>query len=129
MMQRMGMKVDEVSGVTQVVIRTPTRNIVIDGPSVASIMMQGQKMFQVVGGKISEQPAVSATPQPQSSPTTGVVTAQTSTAPSVMEIPQEDVNLVASQTGRSREDAQRALEASGGDLAKAILMLQSEKAQ
>lgn len=129
MMQRMGMKVDEISSVTQVVIRTPTRNIVIDGPSVASIMMQGQKMFQVVGGKISEQPAVSATPQPLSLPTTGVGTAQTATAPSVMAIPQEDVDLVASQTGRSKEDAKRALQTSGGDLAKAILMLQSEKAQ
>jgi nascent polypeptide-associated complex subunit alpha len=123
MMQRMGMKVDEIPGVTQVLIRSSTRSIVIDGPSVSSVVMQGQRMFQIIGGKITEQPA-------------GVVGAQVSvpaptaqaTAPQApAAIPQADIDLVASQTGRSQEEARKALESSDGDLAKAILLLQSQK--
>ena len=38
---------------------------------------------------------------------------------------EEDVQLVADQTGRSLEKAKEALEECGGDLAKAILLLQS----
>ncbi|MEJ2272839.1 MAG: NagC family transcriptional regulator, partial [Candidatus Bathyarchaeota archaeon] len=40
-------------------------------------------------------------------------------------IAEEDVQLVADQTGKSLEDARRALESSDGDLAKAILLLQT----
>jgi len=40
-------------------------------------------------------------------------------------MPEEDVRLVADQTGKSLEEARKALEESGGDLAKAILLLQS----
>jgi nascent polypeptide-associated complex subunit alpha len=85
--------------------------------------MQGQRMFQIIGGKITEQPA-------------GVVGAQVSvpaptaqaTAPQApAAIPQADIDLVASQTGRSQEEARKALESSDGDLAKAILLLQSQK--
>jgi nascent polypeptide-associated complex subunit alpha len=42
-----------------------------------------------------------------------------------MEIPEEDVRLVADQTGKSMEEAKKALEETGGDLAKAILLIQS----
>jgi nascent polypeptide-associated complex subunit alpha len=40
-------------------------------------------------------------------------------------IPEEDARLVADQTGKSLEEAKKALEECGGDLAKAILLLQS----
>jgi len=50
-------------------------------------------------------------------------TLETETA--AVTIPEEDVQLVADQTGKSLEDAQRALESSDGDLAKAILLLQT----
>ena len=38
---------------------------------------------------------------------------------------EEDVQLVADQTGKSLEKAKEALQECGGDLAKAILLLQS----
>ena len=41
-------------------------------------------------------------------------------------IPEEDVQLVANQTGKSLEEARKALEETEGDLAKAILLLQSQ---
>ena len=109
MMQRMGMNMDSVADVQQVIIRTSGKDIVIDEPEVAILEVQGQKMYQVIGGQVSEQ----APSQRQ-----GAVAA----APTFSE---EDVQLVADQTGRSLEKAKEALEECGGDLAKAILLLQS----
>ena len=60
MMQRMGMNMDSVPDVQQVIIRTATKDIVIDEPEVAILGVQGQKMYQVIGGQVSEQ-----APQPE----------------------------------------------------------------
>ncbi len=106
MMQRMGMNMEGVEDVTEVIIRTPTKEIVVEAPEVAIVNVQGQKIFQVAGGNVSER-----APQREAS-----------AAPKVSE---EDVQLVAGQTGKSAEQARAALEESGGDLAKAILLLQS----
>jgi nascent polypeptide-associated complex subunit alpha len=103
MMQRMGMNMDTVEGVTEVVIKTPMKEIIIEEPEVAILQVQGQKIYQVAGGKISEK-----TPEHK--------------VPAVSE---EDARLVADQTGKTLEEAKKALEESGGDLAKAILLLQS----
>lgn len=103
MMQRMGLNMDAVADVEQVVIRTASKEITIDEPEVAILEMQGQKIFQITGGTISEK-------QPERK------------APTV---PEEDVKLVADQTGKSLEEARNALEECEGDLAKAILLLQS----
>ena len=109
MMQRMGMNMDAVPDVQQVVIRTNDKDIVIDEPEVTILQVQGQKMYQIVGGQVSEQ-------APSQRQTTK--TAQ----PGFSE---EDVRLVADQTGKSFEKAKEALEECQGDLAKAILLLQS----
>lgn len=109
MMQRMGMNMDTVSDVQQVIIRTADKDIVIDEPEVAILQVQGQKMYQVIGGQVSEQSpsqrGASATAKPVFS--------------------EEDVQLVADQTGKSLEKAKEALQEADGDLAKAILLLQS----
>jgi nascent polypeptide-associated complex subunit alpha len=105
MMQRMGMNMEGVDEVEEVIIRTPTKEIVIEAPEVAIVNVQGQKIFQVAGGKVSER-----APERKAG------------APTVSE---EDVQLVAGQTGKSPEKAREALEECGGDLAKAILLLQS----
>ena len=106
MMQRMGMSMDQVGDVQEVIIRTASKEIVIKEPEVSTIEVQGQKMFQVAGGQISERaPERKAEAKPAAA--------------------EEDVRLVADQTGKSVEEARKALEESGGDLAKAILLLQS----
>jgi nascent polypeptide-associated complex subunit alpha len=102
-MQRMGMNMNEVADVEQVIIKTGNKEITIEEPGVAILEVQGQKIFQVTGGKISEK------------------TIERKTT-----VPEEDVRLVADQTGKSPEEARKALEESGGDLAKAILLLQSK---
>jgi len=110
MMERMGMNMDSVADVQQVIIRTADKDIVIDEPEVAILQVQGQKMYQVIGGQVSEQAP---------SKLQGAVAAPASA------FSEEDVQLVADQTGRSLEKAKEALEECGGDLAKAILLLQS----
>jgi nascent polypeptide-associated complex subunit alpha len=109
MMQRMGMNMDSVADVQQVIIRTATKDIVIDEPEVAILQVQGQKMYQVIGGQVSEQ-APSARAAAGAAPTKPAFTA-------------EDVQLVADQTGKSLEKAKEALMEADGDLAKAILLL------
>jgi nascent polypeptide-associated complex subunit alpha len=109
MMQRMGMNMDTVADVQQVIIRTSTKDIVIDEPEVAILQVQGQKMYQVIGGEVSEQ-------APSQRGTSAAATPAFS---------EEDVQLVADQTGKSLEKAKEALQECGGDLAKAILLLQS----
>jgi nascent polypeptide-associated complex subunit alpha len=110
MMQRMGMNMDTVSDVEEVIIKTTSKEITIEQPEVAILEMQGQKIFQVIGGQITEHApehkaaaAASATPK----------------------ISEEDVQLVADQTGKSLNEAREALKECEGDLAKAILLLQS----
>lgn len=102
-MQRMGMNMTPVEDVQQVIIKTSSKDIVVDDPEVAILEVQGQKIFQVVGGRVSEKVSERKAPT----------------------VPEEDARLVADQTGKSLEEARRALEESGGDLAKAILILQS----
>ena len=106
MMQKMGMKVDEVANVSQVIIKTDSKDILIVGPNVTLVTIQGQVMYQIAGGQVSE-----TSPQPIS--------------PVVKE---EDVLLVAQQTGKQPEEARRALLEAGGDLAKAIILLKGQSA-
>jgi nascent polypeptide-associated complex subunit alpha len=105
MMQRMGMNMDAVEDVQEVIIRTPSKEIVIEEPEVAIVNMQGQKIFQVAGGKVTER-----APERRAAGLT---------------VPEEDVSLVAAQTGKSVDAARKALVECEGDLAKAILLLQS----
>ena len=106
MMQKMGMKIDEIDGVTEVLIRTATREIIIKEPVVTSVVVQGQRMYQVTGGSAHERTPSAEAAQP--------------------EVPEEDVNLVVTQTGKTVDEAKAALKESGGDLAEAILRLKQK---
>jgi nascent polypeptide-associated complex subunit alpha len=107
MMQKMGMKVDEIPDVSEVVIRTGAKDIVIESPNVTVVTVQGQAMYQIAGGTVSE-----SKPQPS-----------TPIGPS-----DDDVRLVAEQTGKGMEASRKALVEAGGDLAKAILQLKGQTA-
>lgn len=104
MMKRMGLGMNEVPDVQQVIVQTSSKEIIIEKPEVALIEMQGQRIFQVTGGKVTEKKLERE----------GVT------------IPEEDIRLVADQTGKGMEEAKRALEEAEGDLAKAILLLQAQ---
>lgn len=106
MMKQMGMKMNELNDINTVILRGPKREIVIEGPSVTSIDMKGQKMYQIAGGKETERAPEGVEEEP-------------------LEIPEEDILLVAQQTGVDMEKARAALEQTEGDLAKAILSLKT----
>ncbi len=86
--------------VEEVVFRTKDKEIRLENPEVAVLEMQGQKIFQVTGGHMTE---TSLEKKPA--------------------IPDEDVQLVAQQAKVTLERAQTALEQTNGDLAQAILLL------
>lgn len=102
MMQKMGMQVQQLDDVTRVIMETPSKRIIIEGPEVATVTVQGQTIYQVGGGSIKEE-------------TVG----QSSSV--------DDAQLVASQAGVSQEEAAEALKKSGGDLAQAIVLLKQKK--
>jgi nascent polypeptide-associated complex subunit alpha len=101
-MQRMGMQVTQVEDVTRVVIESASKKIIIDEPEVAIVTVQGQKVYQVGGGRSREEG--------MSAPTS-----------------QDDAKLVAAQAGVSVEEAANALKQSNGDLAQAIILLKQKK--
>ncbi len=103
-MQRMGMSMGAMPDVEQVIFKTSTKDIIVENPEVAVMEMQGQKIFQVTGEKIVEKAVERA-----------------------VKIPEEDVQLVATQANVSPEQARAALEQTKGDLAQAILLLSQTK--
>jgi len=104
MMQRMGLSMGEMPDVQEVVFKTSTKEIIIENPEVAIMEMRGQKIFQVTGEKIIEKAIEKKAT-----------------------IPEEDIQLVATQAKVSIEEARAALEQTKGDLAQAILLLSQTK--
>lgn len=98
MMKRMGIQQQEIDA-TEVIIRTPEKEMVINNPQVSKVNMMGQQTFQVIG-EVEERP-VSSEP----------------------EINEEDVKTVVEQTGVSEEEAKEAIKRNDLDLAKAIMEL------
>ena len=97
-MKRMGIKQQDIDA-EQVIIRTSTKNIIINNPSVAKVNMMGQESFQI-SGEVSEE-SLSSEP----------------------DISEEDIRTVAEQTGKTEEEAEKAIKEAKGDLAAAILSL------
>ena len=98
MMKQMGIENKEIDA-TRVIIETKDSKIIIEEPQVTKITMQGQSSFQIAGEIKEEKELV---------------------------IPQEDIEMVASQANISDEKAKELLEKSEGDIAKAITLLDEE---
>ena len=113
MMKQMGMNMSELSDIKRVILQGDDKEIVIESPSVTSINVQGTKMYQVAGGRETERKITAS----------GAVEAAPEKEPLVL--PEEDILLVAQQANVSMEKAKAALENSEGDLAQAIIKLQT----
>jgi len=113
MMKQMGMNMNELGDIKRVILQGDNKEIVIEGPQVTSINVQGTKMYQVAGGRETERKIK--------------VTEDLETAPEKepLVLPEEDILLVAQQANVSMEKAKAALENSDGDLARAIIKLQT----
>jgi nascent polypeptide-associated complex subunit alpha len=96
MMKQLGINQQEIDA-EKVIIECKDKRIVIDNPSVAKIKFQGQENFQISGESREEE---------------------LDQGPS-----EDDVKTVMEKTGKSKEEAEKALKDSNGDLAEAILSL------
>ncbi len=106
MLKSMGIDIDELENVSEVVIRMPDKEIVILNPSVAIMDSHGVRSYQISGD-----------------------TTERSLSPELpaLDIPDSDVELVAAQTGVTAEEAKAALLEAKGDLAAAIMKLGTKK--
>ena len=98
-MRKMGIQQQEIEA-TEVIIKTPEKEIVITNPQVSKVNMMGQQTYQVVGEEHERE--INTTP----------------------EITEEDIKTVAEQANVDEEKAKEALEKNQGDIAKAIMDLQ-----
>ncbi len=94
MLKSFGIKSEEVAA-KRVIFELADKKIVIEAPQVTAMVMQGQKIYSVVGKERTESAGIS----------------------------EEDIELVASQTGKTKSEAKAALEKTGGDIAAAIVSL------
>jgi nascent polypeptide-associated complex subunit alpha len=106
-MKRLGMEVEEVKAERVEILLDDGGRLVIDEPqAVMVIRARGQApMIYVVGEARRVEPG------------------EAGGGEAAPEISEEDVALVAEQAGVSPEEARRALEEAGGDIAEAILRL------
>ena len=100
MMKRLGINIKEIKNVEKVIIQTDTKEYVFDNAEVTIMDAKGQKTYQITGNpRIEEKEEVT---------------------------PEKDIDLVVEQTGKSRDEAKKALEESNGDIAEAIMKLTEE---
>lgn len=110
-LKRLGISAElkEIPDVERVVIeRAGPFDVVVENPQVAVLTIEGQTVVYVVGQLKEVEKAKEAAAE--EAPFT-----------------EEDVQLVAAETGASLEEARKALIATKGDLAQAIMMLESMK--
>ena len=97
-LKKMGVEAEELEGVREVIIRLTDKELVLENADVTVITVGDSKTFQIRGESVEK--------------------------PSLKE---EDIKLVAEQSGVSEEMARNALIESKGDLAEAILQLAGSK--
>ena len=99
MMDKMGLDMNEIPNVQEVIIKTDKKEIIIAKPSVTEMKAKDNTIFQVIADSYEEKE---------------------------LEIPvfsDEDIQLVCQQAGVDEEQAKNALTEAKGDLARAILLL------
>ena len=109
MLGNLGLDLRELGTAEEVVIRLPDKELVVKGAKVLGMKVEGEMIYQILGGEVEERTPGEAVEE------------------AVYEPSQEDVLLVAAQAGVGEEEARRALVEVQGDLAKAILLLKSSK--
>lgn len=115
MMKQMGITLDEIDNVEEVIIRTPTKEYVFKDAEVSVMTAQGQKTWQVVGEPTITDKRAAGAAAPQAPPMPKALFSE------------DDVKLVAEQAGVPADKARKALEAARGEVAEAIVRLMDEK--
>ncbi|MCU4741876.1 nascent polypeptide-associated complex protein [Natronoglomus mannanivorans] len=108
MMKQMGIDVDELDA-KEVIIRTEDTELVFDNPDVTKMDARGQETYQVIGS-----------PEEREAGSGNAGASADVTDSAAGEIPDADVEIVATRTGASEDAARAALENNDGDLAAAV---------
>ena len=98
-MKKMGMGMKELPEVKEVIIKFEDKELVIPNAEVSVMNVMGQETYQVAGEAVERS--------------------------TELIIPEDDIEMVAAQGNVSKEEAKEALIAADGDLAEAILKLNS----
>ena len=114
MMEQMGIDMDEFDVESATLTLADGDRLVFDGPEVTKMEARGQSTYMVVGEPDRQESAGGEPPLDDGD----------DGAEDAPEIPEDDVELVATRTGAGAEDAREALEAEDGDLAAAIARLE-----
>ncbi len=114
-LKRMGLKMDTISNVSRVVIELEDKDLVLENSQVMIVEMGGQKMFYVIPTTVREEPRQKVAEVSLEKPLASIG------------ISEEDARFVAEYTGVSLDEAKQALREAGGDIAKAIEILQQRK--
>jgi nascent polypeptide-associated complex subunit alpha len=124
MMKQMGIDMTDLDA-EEVVIKTPDEKLVFTGADVQRMDAQGQQTYTIVGEPESqprgEGGSSSAGAGDDGAESEPVI--EESEGDSEAAIPQEDVELVATQAGVSKSEAREALEDANGEPAAAISSL------
>ncbi|MFP3179049.1 MAG: nascent polypeptide-associated complex protein [Thermocladium sp.] len=124
MLKRMGignLNVEEINAAKVVIYLRNGSTLEIPNPSVAAIKMQGMMIYQI---QASEKDIKTTQTQAAAAPAPSIIMQRPQEETPVSE---DDVRLIMDQTGVTRDEAIKALRESNGDLAEAILKLQSKK--
>ncbi len=100
-MRQMGVKMHELEGVQEVVIRLADKEIVISGAQVTLTEMGGQRSYQVAGREVERKPELGPN--------------------------EDDLKLVMEQAGVNLEAAAQELKETDGNIAEAILRLKEKQ--
>ena len=100
-MKRLGISQEEIDA-EEVIIKTPSKELVIRNPHVSKVNIMGQETLQISGDIIEVEKQETA------------------------EISEDDISTVIEQTNCNREKAIQSLKEVNGNLAEAILSLQKE---
>lgn len=107
LMRRLGMEMKPIENVRRVIIEAEDRNYIVEQPQVLVMSMRKGETVVQIFGKLKEE--------------------EKKEGKEALEISEEDVELVASQAGVSKEEARKALMEAEGDIAAAILLLEARK--
>jgi len=108
MMKQVGLSVEEMSDVEEVVIKTADAELVFEDASVTIMDAQGSKMYQITGTPVKRPKRELAPEQEQEHE---------------VSISAEDVEIVVEKAGCGAEEAKATLIETRGDLAEAISRL------
>ena len=97
MMKRFGINVKTIENVEKIIITTDTKEYIFDEAEVTIMDAQGQKTYQITGN-----PTIHSREEDKNN---------------------EDIQLIIDQTGKTAEEARKALKETNGDIAEAILKL------